>query len=151
MDLTLYRAGERVSVHCGLRENRDVLIKIRSNYGWVTADFDLSFFAVGESVSLTCRVDGEVNTLLKAWSERYEVEADGSVELYLYGTLDAKTETSITVRGSDGHTVTCQVPAGTDLNAFGIGATVKMHCHRRDGVFRLAYLKSERAVIELER
>lgn len=115
------------------------------------ADFDLSFFSVGESVSLTCRVDGGVNTLLKARSERYQVGADGSVEVYLHGTLDAKTDTSVTVRGSDGHTVTCQVPPGTDLNAFGVGATVKMHCHRRDGQFRLAYLKSESAVIELER
>lgn len=260
MDLSLFRVGERVKVHCVSRENRDVLIKIQSNYGWVKADgsgelsvygaltkgsgsvsvrredgmsvscsvpggidlspfrsgervklhchlgeggfvfssissesaslgedgilqvyasgllqartgvpvtvrrpdgtmfscnapadFDLSFFAVGESVSLTCRVDGGVNTLLKARSERYEVGADGSVEVYLHGTIDAKTETSVTVRGSDGHTVTCQVPPGADLTAFGVGATVKMHCHRRDGQFRLAYLKSESAVIELER
>jgi hypothetical protein len=260
MDLSLFRVGERVKVHCVSRENRDVLIKIHSNYGWVKADgsgelsvhgaltkanssvsvrredgmsvsclvpggidlspfrsgervklhchlgeggfvfasissesaslgeegilqlyasgllqartgvpvtvrrpdgtmfscnapadFDLSFFAVGEAVSLTCRVDGGVNTLLKARSERYEVGADGSVEAYLYGTIDAKTDTSVTVRGSDGHTVTCQAPPGTDLNAFGVGATVKMHCHRRDGQFRLAYLKSESAVIELER
>ncbi|MDF2752577.1 MAG: hypothetical protein K0S82_960 [Gaiellaceae bacterium] len=33
----------------------------------------------------------------------------------------------------------------------GVGATVKKHSHRRDGQFRLAYLKSESAVIELER
>jgi hypothetical protein len=260
MDLSLFRVGERVQVHCVSRENRDVLIKIHSNYGWVKADgtgelsvhgaltkgngsvsvrredgmsvscsvpggidlspfrtgervklhchlgeagfvfasissesaslgedgvlqvyasgllqartgvpvtvrkpdgtmfscnapadFDLSFFTVGESVSLTCRVDGGVHTLLRARSERYEVGADGSVDVFLHGTLDAKTETSVTVRGSDGHTVTCQVPPGADLNAFGVGATVKMHCHRRDGQFRLAYLKSESAVIELER
>jgi hypothetical protein len=31
------------------------------------------------------------------------------------------------------------------------GATVKTHSHRRDGQFRLAYLESESAVIELER
>lgn len=260
MDLSLFRVGERVKIHCVSRENRDVLIKIQSNYGWVKADgsgelsvegalskgngtvsvrrqdgtlvscsvpsgvdlspfraglrvklrcqlgeagfvfasiysesasldedgvlyvyasgllqarngvpvtvrkgdgtmfscnapadFDLSQFDVGESVSLTCRVDGGVNTLLKARSERYEVGADGSVEVYLYGTLDAKTETSLTVRASDGETVTCEVPAGTDLSAFGVGTSVKMHCHKRDGLFRLAYLKSETAVIELER
>lgn len=260
MDMSLFRVGERVKIHCVSRENRDVLIKIQSNYGWVKADgtgelsaggaltkgngtvsvrredgmtvscsvpsgidlslfksgqrvklhchlgeggfvfaslysdsasldedgvlhvfasgllqartgvpvtvrrsdgtmfscnapddFDLSYFTVGESVSLTCRVDGGVNTLLKARSERYEVGADGSVELYLYGTLDAKTETSVTVRGSDGHTVTCAVPAGTDLSAFGVGINVKAHCHKREGEFRLSYLKSEHAVIELER
>lgn len=260
MELSLFRVGERVKIHCVSRENRDVLVKIQSDYGWVKADgsgelsvygalakgsgtvsvrradgmtvfcsvpagvdltpfrsgervklhchlggggfvfasissesaslgedgvlqvfasgllqprtgvpvtvrrpdgtmfscdapadFDLSFFSVGESVSLTCRVDGAVKTLLKARSERYEVGADGSVQLYLYGTLDAKSDASVTVRGSDGHTVTCQVPAGTDLTAFGVGTTVKMHCFRRDGQFRLAYLKSEHAVIELER
>jgi hypothetical protein len=260
MDLSIFRVGERVKIHCVSRENRDVLIKIHSNYGWVKADgtgelsvhgalskgtgtvsvrredgmvvscsvpngvdlspfragervklhchlgeggfvfasirsesasldengvlqvyasgllqprtgvpvtvrrpdgtmfscnapadFDLSYFSVGEPVSLTCRVDGGVNTLLKARSERYEVGADGSVEVYLHGTLDGKTETSVAVRGSDGHTVTCEVPAGTDLTAFAVGTSVKMHCHKRDGLFRLAYLKSESAVIELER
>jgi hypothetical protein len=260
MDLSLFRVGERVKISCVSRENRDVLIKIQSNYGWVKADgsgelsvegalskgngtvsvrrqdgmvvscsvpagidlspfragervklhchlgeggfvfasiysesasldedgilsvhasgllqartgvpvtvrrpdgtmfscnapadFDLSYFSVGESISLTCRVDSGVNTLLRARSERYEVGADGSVELYLYGTLDAKTETSVTVRGSDGHTVTCAVPTGTDLSAFGVGTSVKLHCHKRDGQFRLAYLKSETAVLELER
>ncbi|HEX7256246.1 MAG TPA: hypothetical protein VF236_09995 [Gaiellaceae bacterium] len=260
MDLSLFRVGERVKVHCVSRESRDVLIKIHSSYGWVKADgsgelsvhgaltkgnstvsvrredgltvscsvpggvdlspfrsgervklhchlgeagfvfasihsesaslgedgvlqvyasgllqartgvpvtvrkpdgttfscnapadFDLSFFSVGEPVSLTCRVDAGVNTLLKARSERYEVGADGSVKLYLHGTLDARSDTSVTVRANDGHTVTCQVPPGTDLNAFEVGATVKMHCHRRDGQFRLAYLKSEHAAIELER
>jgi hypothetical protein len=260
MDLSLFRVGERVKIHCVSRENRDVLIKIHSNYGWVKADgtgelsvqgalskgngtvsvrredgmnvscsvpngvdlsrfragervklhchlgeggfvfasiysesasldengvlllyasgllqvrtdipvsvrrpdgtmfscnapadFDLSYFTVGEAVSLTCRVDGGINTLLKARSERYEVGADGSVELYLHGTLDAKSDTSVTVRGSDGHTVTCQVPAGTDLAAFGVGISVKVHCHKRDGLFRLGYMKSETAVIEFER
>lgn len=260
MDLSLFRVGERVKIHCVSRENRDVLIKIYSNYGWVKADgtgqlsvhgalskgngtvsvrredgmtvscsvpngvdlspfragervklhcklgeggfvfssiysesasldehgvlqvyasgllqartgvpvtvrrpdgsmfscnapadFDLSYFTVGEPVSLTCRVDGGANTLLKARSERYEVGADGSVELYVHGTLDAKTDTSITVRGSDGHTVTCQVPAGTDLSGVGVGISVKVHCHKRDGLFRLAYMKSESSVIEIER
>jgi hypothetical protein len=258
MDLSLFRVGERVKVHCVSRENRDVLIKIQSNYGWVKADgsgelavygaltkgngtvsvrredgmtvscsvpggidlspfpsgervklhchlgeggfvfgsissesaslgedgvlqvfasgllqprtgvpvtvrrpdgamfscnapadLDLSYFATGESVSLTCRVDGGVNTLLKVRSERYEVGADGSVEVYLHGTIDAKTDESVTVRGSDGHTVTCSFPGGTNLSAFGLGSTVKMHCHKLGGQFRLEYLKSESAVIEI--
>ena len=88
-------------------------------------------------------------TLLKVRSEGYEVGADGSVGLYLYGTLDAKADDSVTVRASDGHTVTCSVPAGTDLAAFGVGASVKMHCHKLGGLFRLDYLKSESAVIEI--
>jgi hypothetical protein len=37
------------------------------------------------------------------------------------------------------------------LKPFGFGTSVKMHCHKRDGQFRLAYLKSEDAVMEFER
>ena len=55
------------------------------------------------------------------------------------------------VRDEESTTVTCAVPAGTDLSAFGTGASVKAYCDKRDGEFRLAYLESERAVIELER
>jgi hypothetical protein len=40
---------------------------------------------------------------------------------------------------------------GTNLRAFEVGTSVKMHCHKRDGRFRLAYVKSEDAAIELER
>jgi hypothetical protein len=260
MDLSLFRVGERVKIHCVSRENRDVLVRIHSNYGWVKADgtgelavhgaltkgsgvvsvrredgmsvscsvpagvdlspfrsgervklhchlgeggfvfgsirsdsaslnedgvlhvytsgllqprtdlpvtvrrpdgtmfscnapadLDLSYFTVSEPVSLTCRVDSGVNTLLKVRSERYEVGADGSVQLYLHGSLEARSDSSVTVRASDGHTVTCSVPAGTNLSVFEVGTSVKMHCHKRDGQFRLAYLKSEHAVIELER
>lgn len=38
MDLSLFRVGERVKIHCVSRENRDVLVKIHSGYGWVKAD-----------------------------------------------------------------------------------------------------------------
>jgi hypothetical protein len=113
------------------------------------ADLDLSYFTTGEHASLTCRVDGGVNTLLKIRSERYEVGADGSVSVYLHGTLDAKTDTSVTVRAGDGHTVMCTVPSGTNLAAFGVGTSVKMHCHKLGGQFRLEYLKSDSAVIEV--
>jgi hypothetical protein len=260
LDLSLFRVGERVKLYCVSRENRDVLVKIHSNYGWVKADgtgelsvhgaltkgngtisvrredgmtvscsvptginlapfrsgeavklhchlgpdgfvfaamssetaslnedgvlelhlsgllqprsaeaisvrrpdgslascnaptdFQLSYFAVGERVSLICRVDGDANTLLKVMSERYRVGADGSVEVYLYGSLSAKTETSLTVTASDGHAVSCSVPTGTDLSTFAIGTAVKVHCHKLGGDFRLAYLKSEHAVVEIER
>ena len=260
MDLSLFRVGERVKLYCVSRENREVLVKIHSNYGWVKADgtgelsvygaltkgdgtvsvrredgmavscsvpagvnlapfrageavklhchlgpdgfvfasmssetaslnedgvlelhiagllqprtgetisvrrpdgslfscnapadFDLSYFTTGERVSLVCRVDGETNTLLKAMTDRYRVGADGSVEVYVYGSISAKTETSVTVTASDGQAVTCAVPAGTDLAAFAVGTAVKMHCHKLGGEFRLGYLKSEQAVIEIER
>jgi hypothetical protein len=260
MDLSIFRVGERVKVHCVSRENRDVLVKIQSNYGWVKADgtgelhahgaltkgngtvavrredgmsmscavpngvdlshfrngeavklfcrlgaegfvfgaiygenasldsdgiltlhasgllqersaasiavrqpdgslfqcnapadFQLSYFTVGERVHMTCRVDAGANTLLSIASERYTVGADGSVEVYLYGAVSATTETSVSVTASDGVVVSCSVPAGTDLSKFPAGTNVKMHCHRIAGEFRLEYLKSEHAVIEIGR
>ena len=38
MDLAIFRVGERVKVHCVTRENREVLVKIHSKYGWVKAN-----------------------------------------------------------------------------------------------------------------
>lgn len=260
MDLSIFRIGERVKIHCVSRENRDVLVKIHSNYGWVKADgsgefsvhgaltkgngtvsvrredgmsmscsvpsgvnldpfrtgeavklycrlgadgfvfgaiysenasldsdgvlrlhgsgllqertgvpisvrrpdgslfscnapadFQLSYFTVGERVKMTCRVDGAASTLLSVDSERYSVGADGSVEVYLYGAVSATTETSVSVTASDGAVVSCSVPAGTDLTKFPVGTNVKMHCHRIAGEFRLEYLKSEHAVLEIGR
>jgi hypothetical protein len=260
MELSIFRVGERVKIRCVSRENRDVLVKIQSNYGWVKADgsgelsvhgaltkgngtvsvrredgmsmsclvpsgidlsvfrngeavklycrlggdgfvfgalysenasldsdgvlrlhasgllqertgvpiavrrpdgslfacnapadFQLSYFTVGERVSLTCRVDGGTNTLLSAESERYAVGADGSVEVYIHGAVSATTETSVSLTANDGATVSCSVPAGTDLSRFPVGTSAKMHCHRIAGEFRLEYLKSENAVLEIGR
>jgi hypothetical protein len=68
-----------------------------------------------------------------------------------FSEREARSDTSVTVRSSDGHTVTCSVPAGTNLSLLEVGTSVKMHCHKRDGRFRLAYFRSEHAVMELER
>jgi hypothetical protein len=260
MDLSIFRVGERVKIRCVSRENREVLVKIQSNYGWVKADgsgelsvhgalakgngtvsvrredgmsmsclvpggvdlgvfrngeavklycrlgadgfvfgalysetasldsdgvlrlhasgllqertgapiavrradgsvfacnappdFQLSYFAVGGRVKMTCRVDGGVNTLLSVESERYSVGADGSVEVSVHGSVSATTATTVSVTAADGAVVSCSVPTGTDLSKFPVGASVKMHCHRIAGEFRLAYLKSDQAVIEIER
>jgi hypothetical protein len=260
MDLSIFRVGERVKLHCVSRENRDVLVKIHSNYGWVKADgsgelsvhgalskgngtvsvrredglsmacsvpggidlgvfrsgeavklycrlgadgfvfaamysesasldsdgvlrlhasgllqertgvpiavrrpdgslfgcnapadFQLSYFTVGERVTITCRVDAGANTLLSAESERYTVGADGSVEVYVYGSVSATTATSVSVTAADSTILSCSVPAGTDLSKFPVGTSVKMHCHRIAGEFRLEYLKSDHAVLEIGR
>jgi hypothetical protein len=260
MDLAIFRVGERVKIRCLSRENRDVLVKIQSNYGWVKADgtgelsvygalskgtgivsvrredgmsmsclvpngvelsvfrsgeavklycrlgaggfvfgamysenasldsdgvlrlhtsgllqertgspiavrrpdgslfacnapadFQLSYFVVGQRVTMTCRADGAASTLLNVESERYSVGADGSVEASIYGLVSATTPTSVSVTAADGAVITCSVPAGTDLSKFPVGTGVKMHCHRIAGEFRLVYLKSEHAVIEIER
>jgi hypothetical protein len=261
MELSIFRVGERVKIRCVSRENRDVLVKIQSNYGWVKADgsgelsvwgaltkgagtasvrredgmsmscavpagvnlgyfrngeavkmwcrlgadgfvfgamysenasldsdgvlelrasgllqprsaggpvsvrkadgsmfscfapedFQLSYFTAGERVSMSCRADGEARALLRVESERYLVGADGSVEVTLQGVLSAKSDTSVSVTASDAAVVSCSIPAGTNLSAFPVGTSVKMHCHRLGGEFRLEYLKSEHAVLEIGR
>jgi hypothetical protein len=260
MDLSIFRVGERVKIRCVSRENRDVLVKIQSNYGWVKADgtgelsvygalakgtnavsvrredgmsmscsvpagvdlsyfrtgeavklwcrlgpdgfvfgamysenasldsdgvlelhasgllqartgvpisvrkadgtlfacsapddFQLSYFTVGQRVSISCRVDGEARLLLRMESDRYTVGADGSVEVSLQGSLTAKDATSVTVTAADSTAVSCAMPAGTDLSAFPLGTSVKLHCHKLGGEFQLEYLKSEHAVVEIER
>jgi hypothetical protein len=62
-----------------------------------------------------------------------------------------RTATSVSVTAADGAVVTCSVPGGTDLSQFPLGTSAKMHCHRIAAGFRLEYLKSEHAVIEIER
>ena len=113
------------------------------------ADFALSYFRAGERVSLRCRVDGGANVLLVAESERYRVGADGSVEFTVHGTLTERTDASLTIRSQDGTDFTCDVPPGLDLSAFPVGTQVKLHCHRLDGRFRLGFIKSDKAVVEV--
>jgi hypothetical protein len=114
------------------------------------AGIDLGYFAAGEPVKLHCRVDGEGRTLLSVRSERYTVGADGSVELYGHGALTAKGETSLTVTAADGHPMTCSFPAGLDLSKFALGTQVRLQCHKAAGDFRLRYMKSEAAVVEVK-
>ena len=114
------------------------------------AGLDLSSFTLGEQVKLHCRVDGSGRTLLSVRSERFTLGADGSVELYVHGALTAKSETSLTVTASDGATFTCSFAGGLDLSRFALGTQVKLHCNKLVGDFRLRYLKSETAVVEVE-
>jgi hypothetical protein len=72
-------------------------------------------------------------------------------EVYVYGAVSATTEMSVSVTAGDGAVVSCSVPAGTELSKFPVGTNVKMHWHRIAGEFRLEYLKSEHAVIEIGR
>jgi hypothetical protein len=102
-----------------------------------------------ERVSLQCRVDGDHNVLLVAESERYRVGSDGSVEFTAYGAVSDRTDASISVRSADGTVFTCAVPPGLDLSAFPVGTQVKLHCHRLDGHFRLGFIKSDKAVVEV--
>ena len=97
---------------------------------------NLSYFAVGEQVKLVCRVDSSSRTLLSMRSERYTVGADGSAELYAYGTLTAKSDSSLTVTACDAAS-TCAFPAGLDLSKFPVGAQVKLHCHMVEASGRL--------------
>jgi hypothetical protein len=56
---------------------------------------------------------------------------------------------SLTVRSQDGTDFTCDVRPGLDLSAFPVGTQVKLRCHRLDGKFRLGFIKSEKAVVEV--
>jgi Domain of unknown function (DUF5666) len=186
LDLSLFRLGEKVKLHCRLRagtwmfaslhgeqasideEGRIELyvhgtfigrwgdgVAVRradgSEFGCTApAGLDLSYFAVGELVKLHCRLDGGGRTLLSVRSERYALGADGSVELYAYGSLTAKGETSLTVTASDGAAFTCSFPTGLDLSKFALGTQVKLHCRKLVGDFRLEYLKSEAASVEVK-
>ena len=51
------------------------------------AELNLSYFRANEQVKLRCRLDGGARTLLSVNGERYSVGADGSAELYVYGSL----------------------------------------------------------------
>ena len=115
-----------------------------------SADLNLSYFTAGEQVKLHCRLDGGTRTLVAVRSERYTVGADGSAEFYAYGLLTAKSDADLTVTASDGHAFTCTYPAGADLSAFPLGVQVKLHCHLLGGAFRLEYMKSETAVVEVK-
>jgi hypothetical protein len=100
-------------------------------------------------VKLRCRVEGSTRTLLSVGGERYSVGADGSAELYAYGVLTAKSDSSVTATAEDASTFTCAFPAGTDLSAFPLGTHVKLHCVRIAGVWQMSYMKSETAVVEV--
>ena len=113
------------------------------------ADFELSHFRAGERVTLVCRVDGGANVLLVAESERFRVGADGSVEFTAHGSVSERTDASVSVRAEDGVVFACDVPAGLDLSAFPVGTQVKLHCHRLNGSFRLGFIKSDKAVVEV--
>jgi hypothetical protein len=186
MDLSAFRAGEMVKLHCRLGSDGWVLAAIRSEsaeldehgvlYAYGTGllqpraaggpvsvrrpdgtlfscsapeDFALSYFGAGERVSLRCRVEGGNGVLLVAESERYRVGADGSIEFTVHGTLTERTDSSVTARALDGADFTCVVPSGLDLSAFPVGTQVKLHCHRLDGTFRLGFIKSDKAVVEV--
>jgi hypothetical protein len=73
----------------------------------------------------------------------------GSVELTEYGAVSERTDTTLSVRSEDGTVLTCDVPPGLDLSAFPVGTQVKLHCHRLDGSFRLGFIKSDKAVMEV--
>lgn len=114
------------------------------------AELNLSYFRSNEQVKLHCRVEGATRTLLSIHGERYGVGADGSAELYVYGALTAKTDSSVTVTAEDSSAFTCSFPAGLDLSSFPLGAHVKLHCHLLAGVFQIEYMKSDSAVVEVK-
>lgn len=115
------------------------------------AELNISYFHTNEQVKLRCRLDGAARTLLGIQSDRYIVGADGSAELYVYGTLTGNDGATLTVTAEDASTHSCAYPAGLGLAAFPLGTHVKMHCGLLGGAFQLEYMKSETAVVEVKR
>jgi len=113
------------------------------------AELNLSYFRANEQVKLRCRLDGGARILLSVNGERYSVGADGSAELYVYGSLTGNTGSSLTVTAEDSTTHSCAYPAGIDLTSFPLGTHVKMHCNLVGGEFELKYMKSDSAVVEV--
>ena len=185
LDLSLFRLGEKVKLHCHLEagdwifasmsgerasiDEHGVIeqyvygalqaragseVVVRTSDGTLfgcqaPAELDLSYFRANEQVKLHCRLEGSTRTLLEVGGERYRVGADGSVELYAYGTLTVQGGTTLTVTAEDAATFTCSYPAGLDLSSFPLGTHVKVHCHLVGGVLQLDYLKSDSAIVEV--
>jgi hypothetical protein len=75
LDLGIFRVGEHVKLHCVTREDRLVLVKIRSEYGWVMANGTGDLYAHGllvkaegsvsvrrsDGMDLRCAVPGHLN------------------------------------------------------------------------------------------
>jgi hypothetical protein len=114
------------------------------------AELNLSYFRASEQVKLRCRLDSGARTLLSVNGERYSVGADGSAELYVYGSLTGNTGSYLTVTAEDSTTHSCTYPAGLDLTSFPLGSHVKLHCHLVAGAFQLEYMKSDSAVVEVK-
>ncbi|MBA2615671.1 MAG: hypothetical protein H0U90_07825 [Actinobacteria bacterium] len=69
-------------------------------------------------------------------------------ELVVQGQLVAKDASSATVRELD-RDVRCAHSNG-NFAAFAIGQAVEMHCHLRQGTFRIGYVKNEHTKVVLE-
>jgi hypothetical protein len=110
---------------------------------------DLQGFRMGERVKMHCHLVSGSFVLVELYSENAFAKDDGSAELTAYGTILSKGE-SLVVQREDHSLVTCRVPSEANLDAFAVGARVKVHCHRHEGAFSLAELYSETAHIVLE-
>lgn len=115
----------------------------------IPAALDLQGFRMGERVKMHCALVSGSFVLVDLYSENAFAKNDGSAELTTYGTVLSKGETLV-VQREDHSLVTCRIPPEANLDAFPVGAHVKMHCHRHGGVFALADLQSENAHIVLE-
>ncbi|MBA2360112.1 MAG: hypothetical protein H0V79_04085 [Actinobacteria bacterium] len=179
MDLSLFRVGERVKIHCVSRENRDVLVKIHSNYGWVKADgtgelaahgalakgegtvsvrredgmtvscsvpigVDLTLFPAGERVKLHCRLGVSGFVFASISSDSASLDEHGVLLLHGSGLLQERTGVLVSVRRPDGSSFSCNAPADFDLTHFTFGERVSLSCRVDGGASTLLKARSER-------
>ena len=114
-------------------------------------DADLRGFFANESVYMRCRDEGtglELTKLMSPWALWRNDGAAPEAELTVKGEFVALDAASATVRKL-GRDVSCAHPNG-NLSAFATGQQVEMHCHLREGQFRIEYLKNEHTKVVLE-
>jgi hypothetical protein len=66
-------------------------------------------------------------------------------EAYAYGPLTVKTAFEVGVKGENGETLRCAIPAGLDLSMFALGQKVKLYCATREGRLVMKKMASDRA------
>lgn len=119
----------------------------------VPADLDIEAPAPGEELELLVSINPDGGFTLIALADEdggidFDHE-DATVEIE--GTVAALTDTSITVQGPGGVSLTCAISAGATLTAFAVGDEVELECVAgADGGFILQELESETAEFELE-
>ena len=95
-------------------------------------------------------VDGalQLTKLMSDWALWRNDGPAVEAELTVKGQLVAKDASSVTVRKLE-RDVSCAHSNG-NLAAFAVGQQVEMHCHLRQGTFRIEYVKNEHTKVVLE-
>lgn len=117
------------------------------------AGLSLSAFEVGDKVAMKCRLDGGHYVLVALKSDHASIPApESSPDLSVTGVLAEKGSNFVRVQpNGDKPSVRCDFAEGVNLDAFAAGDRVGMYCYLHDGHYMLAKLKSDSAVLILDK